>query len=81
MDKHITINLSPEMYAVLSALSGLAVAVMQNDKEVAQGFATMLSAPEMEPVAKEIIDLLQSISHDLTNGTGEKITPKIQIVS
>ena len=81
MDKHITINLSPEMYAVLSALSGLAVAVMQNDKEVAQGFATMLSAPEMEPVAKEIIDLLQSIGHDLTNGTGEKITPKIQIVS
>jgi hypothetical protein len=81
MDKHITINLSPEMFAVLSALSGLAVAVMQNDKEVAQGFATMLSAPEMEPVAKEIIDLLQSISRDMMSGTGETITPKIQIVS
>jgi hypothetical protein len=81
MDKHITINLSPEMFAVLSALSGLAVAVMQNDAEVAQGFATMLSAPEMEPVAKEIIDLLQSISRDMMNGTGETITPKIQIVS
>ena len=81
MDKHITINLSPEMFAVLTGLTGLAVAVMQNDKEVAQGFATMLSAQEMEPLAKEIIDLLQCISRDLTNGVGETITPKIQIVS
>jgi len=81
MTKHITLNLSPELFAVLTALKGLAVAVMQNDQEVAQGFATLLSDPDMEPLAKEIVDLLQSISHDLTNGTGEKITPKIQIVS
>lgn len=81
MDKHITINLSPEMFAVLTALTGLAVAVMQNDKEVAQGFATMLSAQEMEPLAKEIIDLLQSISRDVIDGQSGPVTPKIQIVS
>jgi hypothetical protein len=81
MDKHITINLSPELFAVLTALTGLAVAVMQNDQEVAQGFATLLSDPDMEPLAKGIIDLLQSISRDMMNGTGETITPKIQIVS
>jgi hypothetical protein len=80
-NKYVTINLSPEMFAVLTALTGLAVGVMQNDQEVAQGFATMLSAPEMEPVAKEIISLLQSISHDIVNGPAETITPKIQIVS
>ena len=80
-NKYVTINLSPEMFAVLTALTGLAVGVMQNDQEVAQGFATMLSDPEMEPVAKEIISLLQSISHDIVNGPAETITPKIQIVS
>ena len=80
-NKYVTINLSPEMFAVLTGLTGLAVAVMQNDQEVAQGFATMLSDPEMEPVAKKIISLLQSISHDLVNGPAETITPKIQIVS
>lgn len=80
-NKYVTINLSPEMFAVLTGLTGLAVAVMQNDAEVAQGFATMLSDPEMEPVAKKIISLLQSISHDLVNGPAETITPKIQIVS
>jgi len=51
-NKYVTINLSPEMFAVLTGLTGLAIAVMQNDPEVAQGFATMLSDPEMEPVAK-----------------------------
>jgi hypothetical protein len=80
-NKYVTINLSPEMFAVLTALTGLAIGVMQNDQEVAQGFATMLSDPEMEPVAKEIISLLQSISHDIVNGPTETITPKIQIVS
>ena len=79
--KYVTINLSPEMFAVLTGLTGLAIAVMQNDPEVAQGFATMLSDPEMEPVAKEIISLLQSITHDIVNGPAETITPKIQIVS
>jgi hypothetical protein len=79
--KYVTINLSPEMFAVLTGLTGLAVAVMQNDPEVAQGFATMLSDPEMEPVAKEIISLLQSITNDIVNGPAETITPKIQIVS
>jgi hypothetical protein len=79
--KYVTINLSPEMFAVLTGLTGLAIAVMQNDPEVAQGFATMLSDPEMEPVAKEIIELLQSITRDLVNGPAETITPKIQIVS
>ena len=80
-NKYVTINLSPEMFAVLTGLTGLAVAVMQNDSEVAQGFATMLSDPEMEPVAKEIISLLQSITNDIVNGPAETITPKIQIVS
>ena len=80
-NKYVTINLSPEMFAVLTGLTGLAIAVMQNDPEVAQGFATMLSDPEMEPVAKEIISLLQSITHDIVNGPAETITPKIQIVS
>jgi len=80
-NKYVTINLSPEMFAVLTGLTGLAIAVMQNDPEVAQGFATMLSDPEMEPVAKEIIELLQSITRDLVNGPAETITPKIQIVS
>jgi hypothetical protein len=78
MEKAITINLNIQMFAVLSALTGLAVGVMQDDRESAQGFATMLSEPEMEPIAKEIIDLLQSISRDLNNGTSR---PKIEIVS
>jgi hypothetical protein len=79
--KYVTINLSPEMFAVLTGLTGLAVAVMQNDQEVAQGFATMLSDPEMEPVAKEIVDLLQSITRDVINGQSSPVTPTIQIVS
>jgi len=78
MDKHITINLNVQMFAVLSALTGLAVAVMQDDREAAQGFATMLSEPEMEPIAKEIIDLLQSISRDVFEGPK---SPKIEIVN
>ena len=80
-NKYVTINLSPEMFAVLTGLTGLAVAVMQNDPEVAQGFATMLSDPEMETVAKEIIDLLQSITRDVMDGQSGPVTPKIQIVS
>ena len=78
MDKHITINLAPHMFAVLSGLTGLGVAVMQNDQEAAQGFATMLSEPEVEPVAKELIDLLQSISRDAFDGPSRS---KIEIVS
>jgi len=78
MDKHITINPNVQMFAVLSALTGLAVAVMQDDREAAQGFATMLSEPEMEPIAKEIIDLLQSISRDVFEGPK---SPKIEIVN
>jgi hypothetical protein len=78
MDKHITINLNVQMFAVLSALTGLAVAVMQDDREAAQGFATMLSDPEMEPVAKDIISLLQSISRDVVEGPK---SPKIEIVN
>jgi hypothetical protein len=78
MEKAIDINLNIQMFAVLSALTGLAVAVMQDDKESAQGFATMLSEPEMEPIAMEIIDLLQSVSRDLRDGPSR---PKIEIVS
>jgi len=59
-------------------LTGLGVAVMQDNREVAQGFATMLSEPEMEPVAKELVDLIQSISRDVF---GEPKSPKIEIVS
>jgi hypothetical protein len=79
--KYVTINLSPEMFAVLTGLTGLAIAVMQNDQEVAQGFATMLSDPDMEPVAKEIVDLLRSITRDVINGQSGPVTPTIQIVS
>ena len=78
MEKHITINMAPHLFAVLSGLCGLGVAVMQDDKEAAQGFATMLSAPEVEPLAKELIDLLQSISRDAFDGPKAQ---KIEIVS
>lgn len=79
MDKHITINLAPHMFAVLSGLSGLGVAVMQDDRDAAQGFADMLSQPEVEPIAKELIDLLQSISRDAFDAP--PMSPKIEIVS
>ena len=78
MDKQISIQLSMQMFAVLSALTGLGVAVMQDDRESAQGFATMLSEKEMEPIAKEVIDLLQSISRDISDGPSR---PKIEVVS
>ena len=78
MEKQISIQLSVQMFAVLSALTGLGVAVMQDDRESAQGFATMLSEKEMEPIAKDIIDLLQSISRDISDGPSR---PKIEVVS
>jgi hypothetical protein len=78
MDKHITINLAPHMFAVLSGLAGLGVAVMQDDRNAAQGFADMLSQDGVEPVAKEVVDLLQSISRDAFDGPQ---SPKIEIVS
>jgi hypothetical protein len=78
MDKHITINMAPHMFAVLSGLAGLGVAVMQDDRDAAQGFADMLSQAEVEPIAKEIIDLLQSISRDAFDGPQR---PKIEIVN
>jgi len=78
MDKHITINMAPHMFAVLSGLAGLGVAVMQDDRDAAQGFADMLSQPEVEPIAKEVIDLLQSISRDAFDGPQR---PKIEIVN
>ena len=76
--KHITITVSPHLFAVLSWLAGLGVAVMQNDKDAAQGFADMLSEPECEPLAKEMIDLLQSISRDALD---TPLAPRIEIVS
>ena len=78
MEKQISIQVNVQMFAVLSALTGLGVAVMQDDRDSAQGFATMLSEKEMEPIAKEIIDLLQSISRDISDGPSR---PKIEIVS
>ncbi len=82
MDKFITINLSPEMFATLTGLTGLAVSVMKDDRENAQEFATMLSDPTTEQTAKEIIDLLQSITRDIMDGqSGPVPSPKIQIVS
>lgn len=78
MDKHITINLAPHMFAVLSGLAGLGVAMMQNDQKSAQGFVEMLSQDGVEPVAKEVVDLLQSISRDAFDGPQ---SPKIEIVS
>lgn len=78
MDKHITINMAPHLFAVMSSLVGLGVAVMQDDRDSAQGFADMLSEPEVEPIAKELIDLLQSISRDAFDGPQRT---KIEIVS
>ncbi len=78
MDKHITINLAPHVFAVLSGLAGLGVAMMQNDQQSAQGFVEMLSQDGVEPVAKEVVDLLQSISRDAFDGPQ---SPKIEIVS
>lgn len=78
MDKHITMQLAPHLFAVLSGLAGLGVAVMQDDRDSAQGFADMLSQPEVEPMAKEIIDLLQSISRDAFDGPQRT---KIEIVN
>jgi hypothetical protein len=78
VDKHITINLTPHMFAVMSCLSGLGVAVMQDNREAAQGYADLLSKPEVEPTAVEIMDLFYSISLDMTTGSG---APKIEIVS
>lgn len=78
MDKHMTIQLAPHMFAVMSGLCGLGVAVMQNDKEAAQGFAAILSEPEVESIAKEVCDLLRSISRDVFDGPK---APKIEIVN
>lgn len=74
----ITVTMAPHMFAVLSGLAGLGVAVMQNDQAAAQGFADMLSAPEVEPVAKEVIDMMQAISKKSFEHQG---SPKIEIVS
>lgn len=74
----ITVTMAPHMFAVLSGLAGLGVSVMQNDKAAAQGFADMLSAPEVEPVAKEVIDMMQAISKKSFEQQGP---PKIEIVS
>ena len=81
MDKYITINLSPEMFATLTGLTGLAVSVMKDDRENAQEFATMLSDPTTEQTAKDIVDLLQAITRDVIDGQSGPVTPKIQIVS
>ena len=74
----ITVTMAPHMFAVLSGLAGLGVAVMQNDKDAAQGFATMLSAPEIEPVAKEVMDMMSAISK---KSFEQEAAPKIEIVS
>ena len=51
---------------------------MQDNREAAQGYADLLSKPEVEPTAVEIMDLFYSISLDMTTGSG---APKIEIVS
>jgi len=79
MDKHITINMAPHLFAVLSGLTGLGVAVMQNDKEAALGFMSFLSEEGMEPIAKELIDLIQSVNRDAFDVP--PMSPKIEIVS
>lgn len=74
----ITVTMSPHMFAVLSGLAGLGVAVMQNDKESAQGFATMLSAPEVEAMAKETMDMLSAVS---AKATEQDAPRKLEIIS
>jgi len=80
-NKYVTLNMSIEMYATLTSLVGLSVAVMSHDDEVAKSFAELLSAEEVEPIAHQIVDLLQSISRDMLDGQSGPVTPKIQIVS
>lgn len=80
-NKYVTLNMSIEMYATLTSLVGLSVAVMQHDDEVAKSFAELLSSEEVEPIAHQIVDLLQSISRDMLDGQSGPVTPKIQIVS
>lgn len=76
MDKHITINMSPLMFAVLHGLAGLGVAVMQNNKEAAQGLADMLGA--MEPVAKDVVEMLLEVSMSYAEQDAQ---PKLGILS
>jgi hypothetical protein len=78
MNQQITIQVNVQMFAVLTALTGLGCAVMQNDAPAAQGFAEMLSEEGMEPIAKDVIDLLQAISRDVSDGPR---APKIDVVS
>jgi len=80
-NKYVTLNMSIEMYATLTSLVGLSVAVMSHEEEVAKSFAELLSAEEVEPIAHQIVDLLQSISRDMLDGQSGPVTPKIQIVS
>ena len=80
-NKFVTLNMSIEMYACLTSLVGLSVAVMQHDDEVAKSFAELLSGEEVEPIAHRIVDLLQSISRDMLDGQSGPVNPKIQIVS
>lgn len=74
----ITVTMSPHMFAVLSGLAGLGVAVMQNDKESAQGFAAMLSAPEVEAMAKETMDMLSAVS---VKAAEQDAPRKLEIIS
>ena len=78
MDKPITITLAPHMFAVLSALAGLGVAVMQDEPTIAASFAAILSNPEVEPVAKELVELFQSVH---TDQLAAMTRPTIEIVS
>ena len=54
----MTLELSELERASLLALVGLAVAVMQDDRESGQEFATMLSAPEMETLCRIVVEKL-----------------------
>lgn len=78
MDKPITITVAPHMFAILSALTGLGVAVMQDEPTIAKAFFAILSKPEVEPVAKELVELFQSIHHDQI---AAMTRPKIEVVS
>jgi hypothetical protein len=77
-DQQITIQVNVQMFAVLTALTGLGCAVMQNDRDTTEGFAMMLSEEGMEPIAKDVVDLLQAISRDVSDGPR---APKIDVVS
>ena len=60
-----------EKFALL-AMTGLAVAVMQNDTQNGPNFVQMLGAPEMQSVCKSVVEKLNAaVKQGVTLATGD----------